>query len=169
MRKELQDAFTAGELIQAAINAEKIAGLLFCRFARQFNHEPKVMAYWQERATEEDDHAHVLEEILAQLSPAQLNAAIDLPEAADFRRLLTTLANDQLPSIVTLEDAIQLARRLERSEVNIVFRFITRRYLQDRELQAKVRADIRQHVREVNHPPPPLDTRRNRLRILAQE
>ncbi len=115
---------TVEKLFEYAIALEESAETLYKRLAEMFSGYPEVARFWKHYADEERGHAAYLKRIKAGVDAERLSAPADhlLFEKALY--CLEGLSPQQLNTIVTLEDAYQLAVELENSETNTIFEFM---------------------------------------------
>ncbi len=120
---------TAETLLELAITAEQKNREFYQGLSKMFCHLSGVAHFWQGMAMDEVEHAQELENIRKSLTAEQLHAPANKTALSQARKALMFSVSDSLNSIITLEDAYQIAGHLERSEVNTVFSFITSEFV----------------------------------------
>ncbi len=137
---------TVKDLLLLAISAEESARVFYSELSRMFKHMPDVSARWKELSHDEVLHKNGLEEIFSQLSEAELSA----PAPGILQKLKETLKDssleDKLSSVETLDDAFEIAYRLEYSEVNTAFEIIMSRFVTSAVRQNFVMDLVGEHV-----------------------
>jgi rubrerythrin len=120
---------TMETLLELAISAEQKNRELYQGLSRMFPHLPEVAYFWRGMSMDEVQHCQELENIRKSLTVEQLHARANENTLAQARRANSFSVAESLNSIGTLDDAYQIAHDLERSEVNIVFSFITSEFV----------------------------------------
>ncbi len=166
----LVESITIAELFQQAIAAERQAEELYRGFRTRFAHHPPVARFWAELAADEREHAMRLEQLRATLSPQQLTAPADPEMVRTAQQLDNFSVEEALHGIHNLEDAYQLADRLENSETNTLFQFLLATFSLRQRTRFFVEARLQQHINKLKDEfPTDYTTRARRLSTLAEE
>ncbi len=155
----MTETATVAELFQLAIAAERAAEALYYGMADQFATLPEVAAFWQRYAREESNHAAWLIRFREELPKPTLEEPADPEALKQAHQALKHSLDAPLANVTNLDEAYQLASDLENGETNAVFEFIITHFAQDREAQAFLRAQLRDHIARLMHGfPRPYDT-----------
>ena len=98
---------------------------------------------------EEVQHSQELENIRNSLSPEQLSVPADPSTLEKAKRVLEFSVTDSLSSIATLDDAYEIVRDLERSEVNVVFTFIMSEFIPSEKQKEFVMWQLENHTQKI--------------------
>jgi len=115
---------TLHEALEQAILVEEAIGGLYRELQRRFSHHPGAVALWKAMAADEDGHAQMLRQVQERSSPELLGQLATGETGAKIASVIKLIDTDPLTSVSTLEDAYDLAHRLESSEVNSVLQFL---------------------------------------------
>ena len=133
-------------LFEYAIRWETQARDLYLNLATLFRHEPKVSEFWVLLSEDETRHIELLQETLdmipikereSKVSDKLWNVVLQVDE------FLKEASNVQL---LTLEDAYELAHKIENSEVNAIFRLLTIDLIPERREQKIILAQVTEHI-----------------------
>ena len=140
------EQISLGELFDVAIASEKAARKIYLGFKHKFSPFPPVSEFWQTMADDEAEHARILARVRQGVLPADLETPVDarMAEKAQHMRDLDT--HQIIHSVNTLDDAYKIAYDLEASEVNMVFNFLTIRFLSVAESSEIVSATVDLHL-----------------------
>jgi rubrerythrin len=133
-------------VFELAITAEIAARNLYRSLIAKFAHVPAVAQFWQGMMHDEEAHAEQLERLRVSLTAEQLAAPVQPSlwrQAAASYDLATHSTAD---SIQTLDDAYQVAQRLESSEINAVFELLMVQYLAMEHKEEIILSQIRNHT-----------------------
>ena len=134
------------ELINAAIAAENAARKVYLGFTYKFSSRPDVADFWQTMADDEGDHARILSDMRIHIFEEDLRMPIDARLAEQARELNKLDVHQLVNSVRNLDEAYEIAYKLESSEVNTVFNFLTIRYLPIEESYEIITATIDRHL-----------------------
>jgi ferritin len=142
----MSDRQSVHTLFEYAVAAEHYARDLYSEFARLFDANPGVAAFWQRYAAEEMGHARWLEQLLKKLPPETCDAPADFDKLEMARHMIKVPLATALADVETLEDAYQLAHALESSEINTIFEFLLFTFADDPQATQFARDQLRDHV-----------------------
>lgn len=120
---------TTGDLIEHAINIERQAFSVYCRFSRLFSHIHEISSFWNDMSEDEKCHEEMLKDIYNCLSrqerllPARENVWRKVLES---ERLLDRALKVHVKN---LEEAYELSHELESYEVDAVFAFLAEKFV----------------------------------------
>ena len=133
-------------LLELAINWETQAQDLYAKFAKLFNHEPKVSAFWKQLSKDESRHRKVLKDFLNEIPREKLLAEMGNEQRNSVIRVEGLIKEAGSSKIETLEDAYELAHQLETSEINTLFKMLVNEYLPDEEGYKFILSDVNEHI-----------------------
>jgi rubrerythrin len=139
----------ADELLELSLGFEENARELYGNWSHLFAGAPDVAAFWSEYASDEDGHAHILEELRQRLSPEQLATRIENDLAGDTKRLLAYLQKEQ--NIEDLDQAFHFANMIENSEINPLFETILSNFEKDEKVITLLRMQLREHIGKLTY------------------
>jgi rubrerythrin len=142
----MSENHTVNELIGLAIEGESIAALLYRGFARKFSDSPSASNFWTNMALEEATHIKFLTNIRDKLSDDRLNSKVEPDIVLKAREILKYSPDDLLQSTNSMEDALDISHALENSEVNSVFRYLTRTFVDNEEVTEYALAQLGEHL-----------------------
>ena len=137
---------TLNELIDAAIAAEDAARKVYLGFTHKFAHHPEAAQFWQTMADDEAGHAQLLADIRCRIPAAELLMPVDARLAEQAEQLKSLDIHKLVNTVRNLDDAYQTAYRLESSEVNTIFNFLTIRFLSTEESYTIISTTIDRHL-----------------------
>ncbi len=159
---------TIGELFEVTIALEKSAEAVYQGLQARFGHVPEVANFWKRYAAEEAGHARALERLRDGLNPDRLKQPTEPRMLEEGRRLLRISPEQHLQGVANLENAYQLASKLESSEVNALFDFLMTEFLGEKETPALLRGQLREHVDKlISEFPPNYREKAVRARVQA--
>jgi len=140
---------TAASLFDLAIIGETAARDFYQGLANKFCREKNISDFWKNLATDEMEHAKILEDLRKSLTPAQLAAP------AEREILQVALENakiqikDVLDLVKNLNDAYVLAQLWENSEIYRVFEFLAAKYIVSGAGERMVRLHVTTHRKKL--------------------
>jgi len=134
------------ELIDAAISSEVAARKVYLGFTHKFFSRPDVADFWQSMADDEGDHARILSDLHIHIFEEDLRMPIDARLAEQARELNKLDVRQLVNSIQNLDEAYEIAYKLESSEVNTLFNFLTIRCLPIEESYEIISATMDRHL-----------------------
>ncbi len=137
------------ELFEMSISLERQIQAVYLYWQTLFASAPKAASFWQECAREEDFHARLLLNLSDQLTAEQL------AEPADISIYECALRTQQLlgslnKNVKTLDEALELATRIEHSEVNSILEFLVIHFSTKELTKTMVQSQLRDHVGKLN-------------------
>jgi rubrerythrin len=142
---------TVRELLELATAAEEVAESIYRELEGRFAAVEEVAAFWSEYARDEREHIRVLEEIRDGLDEEQLSQTVRIQALKGLRSLVDTSIAETVGGVKTLEDAFRVATRLESSEVNAVFEFLTAQFSLAQRAEFFVKAGLEEHVAKLRN------------------
>lgn len=142
----MSQQLTLAELITAAIEAENTLRKIYIGFTYKFALEQEVSDFWQAMADDEATHAQILTKLRDQV----FKGSLDLPVEVCLVRRAAALKDIDVKGLVNsvhnLNDAYEIAFKLESSEVNVFFSLLTIRYMPVEESYDIITATIDRHL-----------------------
>ncbi len=135
-----------GTLFELALSAEMAGMDLYLNLVKGFVHMPDVAEFWQSMLNDEIQHATELERMKNSLSADLLRAPADEGFIQKARKAYDFPMHDRLKSVENLDDAFELAREFEHSEVNKVFGLLMDEFLDDERKRKFALAELRLHL-----------------------
>ncbi len=117
--------FTVREVLERAIQIERRVADLYAVFAKQFSRVPGISEFWNDLRRDEIGHMGELCVIYESLPAEKLCSPESGAISASVNRALASVEGECLGKIKTLDDAYQIARELEFSEINAIFKYLT--------------------------------------------
>jgi rubrerythrin len=136
-------------LLELAITAEQNNKKFYQGLSKKFFNMPSIAYFWQGMVMEEVQHTQELENIRNSLSPEQLSAPADPSTLEKAKRVLEFSVTDSLSSIATLDDAYEIVRDLEHSEVNVVFSFIMSEFIPSEKQKEFIMWQLENHTQKI--------------------
>jgi rubrerythrin len=118
------DGDTIETEFQIAIECENLAAAVYREFKEKFAHVPEIEEFWNDMIEDEKKHARYLEEIFNSLTSDQLSGKADPDLLRELRAILELKLEDVTGPVETLDEAYEVANKLENSEVNTAFRLL---------------------------------------------
>lgn len=137
---------TFGWLIERAVSWERTAQGLYESLAAAFPSYPAVRDFWLQMSADEIRHAVTLQGIRDALSEERLARPISGADAAFAESVDELLADCAGRTLVTLDDAYELANELEGSEINTVFRLVMMDSLKDASKRTLIKVQFDVHT-----------------------
>ncbi|MEW5830602.1 MAG: hypothetical protein AB1846_17055 [Chloroflexota bacterium] len=140
---------TIAELFEMSISLERQIQAVYLHWQMLFASAPKAASFWQEYAREEDFHAKLLLNLSEQLTAEQLAKPADtsIHECAQRTQQLVGSLNK---NVKTLDEALELATRIEHSEVNSILEFLVIHFSAKESTKAMVQSQLREHIGKLN-------------------
>ena len=136
---------TTADLFRRAIELECKAFDIYTHLSDMFAHVPHVAHFWQQLARDESQHADALSRISQSLTPQQLASPADRQLSEMMTRAESIGEQDLLGPIENLDDAYELAHRLECSEVNVIFRHLATQSVASEQRKRLITLEITKH------------------------
>jgi rubrerythrin len=133
------------EIFQSAIEIEKKAGNIYERFAELFAAFPKIVDFWKGMNQDESGHAKWLLEMKESLSEEALSSYPDYDLILKVHSIKKSLDEYSKKKIENLDDAYELANEIESSEVNNLFRLLTKKFVSSEDRKKLLFSEINQH------------------------
>ncbi len=119
---------TIGKIFDKAIKIEKTAGQIYKRFAKLFSDFPEISSFWKEMNKDEVNHAKWLSEIKESLSEEQLLSHPNHELILKSENVLFLLKRNSAKKIHNLDEAYEVARKIESSEMNYLFMLLREKF-----------------------------------------
>lgn len=133
-------------LMAKAIQWESKVQRLYETLADMFRHESEVSEFWRQLAHDESSHLKLLREVESGMSEQERSVAVGEEQEAAALRVEEILAGSLLSQIATLDDAYEVAHRIEVSEVNGLFHLLVADSLPDGEHMENLSSQIDRHL-----------------------
>jgi len=116
---------TVGEILDRAIKIEKRVADLYAIFTKRFSHVPGMSDFWSDLRRDEIGHMGELRVVYESLPAEKLQAPESRAVSISVHRAMACVDDACLSRVKTLDDAYEIARNLEFSEINTVFEYLT--------------------------------------------
>lgn len=136
---------TVAGIYEQLINIEFRTGELYAELSKLFFHVSDISDFWRELAKDEIFHMNTLQEIYKSLTDEQLLYSSDKQMWKYIAKIHALLNTNLIGSIKNLDDAYELAQRIEFSEINEIFTFLVTKYVFSAEQKQLVLSNIIQH------------------------
>jgi rubrerythrin len=137
---------TVAHFFDRAISWERAAEAFYSALAEMFAADLAVRDIWLKMAADEALHVTLLETGLAHLADDQKTHALTSHQLDVVDSIERDLAEIRSEEIITLDDAYELANRLESSEINSVFQMLVLDKLEPDTRSELVRSQFEEHV-----------------------
>ena len=145
MKKE-----TVANLFELAVATERIMQDYYQGLGKKFSNFSKVSNFWQDMASDENQHVTALKKMRDSLSDNLLLSEADPSVAQQSHAFLEKFPpKDTLNSVKTLDDAYEFAHDMESSEANAVFKFLTAKFIKPEKRMKIVIAMIENHIAKI--------------------
>lgn len=145
------DDSTVAQLIERAISWENTARDLYLTLSSAFPSYPAVQDIWKQMAIDESTHAAILRKVMDSLPESRLSQRLGAEEVGLIAAVEKELARAAAADLRTLDDAYELAHRLESSEVNTVFQLLVSFQADDLAATSLVDAQFDDHLDRLAH------------------
>ncbi len=138
-----------GKILEKAIESKKKVSVIYERFAELFSHVPEIKDFWNKMKLKQMAHADWLEEIKESLTEEQI---LSLPEVEFVLKThsINNLFDEQSEKeIYNLHDAFKIAHEIEFSEVNDLFKMLSREYISSEKKKNFILAEIDEHRQHI--------------------
>jgi rubrerythrin len=137
---------TVAQFFDRAISWERAAEAFYSALAEMFAADLAVRDIWLRMAADEALHVTLLRTGLARLADDQRTQALTPHQLDVVDSIERELAEIRSEEITTLDDAYELANRLESSEINSVFQMLVLDKLEPDTRSELVRSQFEEHV-----------------------
>lgn len=120
---------SVAELLDMAIEIERSAAFFYDNLSRLFSHEQKASDFWKGMKADEIAHVRELESVKKGLSYEQLNSFADDEIVSKARVLYDSTKAEKPTEVHDLDEAYELAYKLEESEVNRIMLFLVSKFV----------------------------------------
>lgn len=116
---------TVGEILERAITIEKSVADLYAVFKKRFSHVPGMSDFWGDLRRDEISHIGELRVVYESMPVGKLGILESRAISLSVHRAMVSVEDVCLSKIQTLDDAYEIARNLEFSEINAIFEYLT--------------------------------------------
>ncbi len=116
---------TIGEILERAIRIEKRVADLYAIFSKRFSRAPGMSGFWSDLRRDEIGHMGELRVVYESLSAEKLKAPESRAISLSVHKAMASVEDNCLSKVKTLDDAYEIARDLEFSEINAIFEYLT--------------------------------------------
>ncbi len=145
------DDATVAQLLERAISWEDTVRDLYVGLSKSFPSHPGVEDFWKQMAFDESRHASILREARAVLPQSSLSRPLAATETALIISVEAELAHAATFELRTLDDAYELAHKLESSEVNMVFELLVSCHTDSPAIKELLDAQVDEHIDRLRH------------------
>lgn len=136
-------------LFKLSMDMEKESEIFYRGLISKFGSNCKYFELWKKMAEEEKEHYLTLKEMYDSLSQFQLDDYSD-PQAIESALTACKFnAEQSLKSIQTESEAIDISQKLERSEINSVFKFIALTFIPLEERKRLIINQLNEHQKHI--------------------
>jgi rubrerythrin len=116
---------TVGEILESAIKIEKRVADLYAIFKKRFSYVPGMSDFWGDLRRDEISHMGELRVVYESMPAEKLGVLESRAISLSVHRAVISVEDVCLCRIQTLDDAYEIARNLEFSEINAIFEYLT--------------------------------------------
>jgi hypothetical protein len=138
-----------GKIFESAIETKRKVGQLYQQFADLFSHVPEVQDFWRKMNLNQITHADWLQETKESLSEDQILSLPEVELVLKTHSIRNLFDRHSEKEISTLLDAYEIAHEFELSEVNELFRILSRQYISCEEKKNLVLDTMEKHKQEI--------------------
>lgn len=142
----MKEHMSFGELLDSSIENEHQAMLFYQDLVNLFPEEDAVSKIWLKLAEDERDHSEQIMEIKECMEPNDLNENVssDLLEMFNSIKIIDHMKLECI--INNLNDAYDLAHELECSEINNLFKILTKTYVGEEHRKQFILSQLNNHI-----------------------
>jgi len=141
------DPLTVNQVITAAIAAERATESIYRRLEQVCAEKaPQMARFWGRMAEDEAGHAAWITGLRARLDRDALDYPVNYETSQLVREAGKFSFEQAWEGVCDLEDAYQLAERLEQAETNAIFRFLAQEVESDPKMQRFLDDQLEKHV-----------------------
>jgi len=140
---------TLGELIEIIISYETAAYDLYLGLASKFSMHRSIADFWQTMATHEEGHIRLLRKMYEDFSVETLGCVGDPRIAEKVQNLPKIDVEECLMAVDDLDQAYQLAHKIESSAVSVRLSFLTQKLFDDKDYKHSIAKSINQHLQSL--------------------
>jgi len=135
------------DIFNTAIALEKKAEAFYAALSDKFSNYPEVSEFWKDLMKDETQHARFLQKTLDSLSEEQRFLAVD-ESVANYsdEEMQKFLSLCDLQGIKTLDDAYEMAYRLESSEINSKVKSLLKEFIKSDQMIYFILSVLDKHV-----------------------
>jgi len=160
---------TIGKIFDKAIKIEETAGRIYKRFAEFFSGFPKIASFWEEMNKDELNHAKWLLEIKEFLSEEQLLSRPNHELILKSENVLFLLKRNSAKEIHNLDEAYEVARKIESSEMNYLFMLLRDKFVSSGDQKDSIISEIDKHHKKIVDFAEKFGDKNTRKKIKAKE
>ena len=165
----MNSGLTIGKIFEKAIKIEKTARRIYKRFAELFFGFPKIASFWEEMSKDELSHAKWLSEIRESLSEEQLLARPNHELILKSENVLCLLNRNAAKKTHNLDEAYEVACKIESSEMNYLFGLLTEKAISLGDKKDSLLLEINDHHRKITNFPEKFGDKTARKKIKVEE
>jgi rubrerythrin len=164
----MKPGLTIGKIFDKAIKIEETAGRIYKRFAELFSDFPKIASFWEEMNKDELNHAKWLSEVKKALSEEQLLSRPNHELILKSENVLFLLKRNSAKGIHNLDEAYEVTRRIESSEMNYLFELLGDKFVSLEDKKNSLISKINEHQKKITDFPEKFGDKTARKRIKAE-
>ena len=138
-----------GKIFERAIETKKRVGQIYRQFARLFSHMPEVEDFWRKMNINQITHADWLKEIKESLTEEQILSLPAVELVLKTHSIKNLFDKHSKKGIGNLHDAYEVAHEIESSEVNNLFKMLSREFISSEKKKKFILAQIEEHQRQI--------------------
>jgi hypothetical protein len=142
-----------GKIFERAIETKKRVGQIYRQFARLFSHMPEVEDFWRKMNINQITHADWLKEIKESLTEEQILSLPAVELVLKTHSIKDLFDKHSKKEIGNLHDAYEVAHEIESSEINNLFRMLSREFISSEKKKKFILAQIEEHQRQIMYFP----------------
>lgn len=142
-----------GKIFERAIETKKRVGQIYRQFARLFSHVPEVENFWRKMNINQTAHADWLKETKESLSEEQMLSLPEVELVLKIHSIKNLFDKHSKKEIGTLHDAYEIAHEIESSEVNDLFKVLTRQFVSSEKKKNLILVEIDEHREQIKNLP----------------
>ena len=142
-----------GKIFERAIETKKRVGQIYRQFARLFSHMPEVEDFWRKMNINQITHADWLKEIKESLTDEQILSLPEVELVLKTHSIKNLFDKHSKKGIGNLHDAYEVAHEIESSEVNNLFKMLSREFISSEKKKKFILAQIEEHQRQIMYFP----------------
>jgi hypothetical protein len=146
---DLNSELVLGKILERAIETKEKVGQMYLRFAELFSHIPEVEDFWKRMNFNQTTHADWLKEIKASLTEEQILSLPEVEWVLKTHSIKSLFDRHSEKEIVNLHDAYEIAHEIEFSEVNELFKMLSKEFISSEEKRSIILNAIDIHRQQI--------------------
>lgn len=146
-----------GKIFEKAIETKRRVGQIYRQFARLFSHIPEVEDFWRKMNINQITHADWLKETKESLTKEQILSLPEVDLVLKIHSIKSLFERHAEKAVENLLDAYEIAHEIEFSEVNDLFKMLSKDFISSEEKKNLILDEIDEHSKQIKYLPEKFD------------